>query len=285
MSRSFMARLLYTYFKLKRKPTEAQAEKELDDIKLKGETESPDPKELTVRCDNNVFYANENTSSKYIIFYIHGGGYQHDFSPFHWKFIKKLIDQTDAAVIAPAYHLIPFGNCQDAFDLIVPLYRKYVDEQPEKKFIIMGDSSGGGLSLALVEYLKAEKMRIPNETILLSPWVDASMDNPELLDFTAKDPWLTIPWLKVCGRHWAGQYNIHDYRVSPIYGNVDGLKNITVFLGTRELFYPDIVKFFSMLDAKDNELIIGQDMMHVFPILPIPEAKKYCSKIIETIIR
>ena len=79
--------------------------------------------------------------------------------------------------------------------------------------------------------------------------------------------------------------NIHDYRVSPIYGNVGGLMNVTVFLGTRELFYPDIVKFFAMLYKKGNELIIGQDMMHVFPILPIPEAKKYCSKIFETIIR
>ena len=285
MSRSFMARFIYTYFKLKPKPTEAQAEKELDDIKLKGETDSPYPKGISVSYDNNVFYVNENTSSNYIVFYIHGGGYQHDFSAFHWKFIKKLTDQTDAAVIAPAYHLIPFGTCQDAFDLIVPLYRKYADKKAEKKIIIMGDSSGGGLALALVEYLKVEKMRMPDETILLSPWVDASMENPELLDFTAKDPWLTIPWLKVCGRHWAGQYNIHDYRVSPIYGNVGGISNVTVFLGTRELFYPDVVKFFAMLDTKGNELIIGQDMMHVFPILPIPEAKKYCSRIFETIIR
>ena len=285
MGRSFMARFIYTYFKLKRKPTEAQAEKELDDIRLRGETDSPHPKGIAVRYDNNVFYANENTSSDYIVFYMHGGGYQHDFSPFHWKFIKKLTDQTDAAVIAPAYHLIPFGTCQDAFDLIVPLYRKYADQQPEKKLIVMGDSSGGGLALALAEYLKAEKMRVPDETILLSPWVDASMENPELLNFADKDPWLTIPWLKVCGRHWAGQYDIHDYRVSPIYGNVVGLTNVTVFSGTRELFYPDILKFFAMLDPKGNELIIGPDMMHVFPILPIPEAEQYCSRIFETIMR
>ena len=57
-----------------------------------------------------MFYVNEDTSSKYTVFYIHGGGYEHDFSPFHWLFIKKIVERTNALVIAPAYMLIPFGT-------------------------------------------------------------------------------------------------------------------------------------------------------------------------------
>lgn len=285
MSKSFMAWFVSTYFRLKRKPTESQAEAELEMLRQKGEERSPDPKGLNAEYDNNVFYVNKDAASDYIVFYMHGGGYQHDFSSFHWKFIKKIVEQTDAAVIAPAYHLIPFGTCRDAFDLIVPLYKKYAADHPEKKIVVMGDSSGGGLALALTEYFKAEGIRMPDETILLSPWVDVSMENPEISEYTGKDPWLTVPWLTVCGQHWAGSYDIHDYRVSPICGDVSGLKNITVFLGTRELFYPDVVKFFGMLDNQGNELFIGQDMMHVFPILPIPEAEEYRAKIFELIKR
>lgn len=280
-----MARCVSTIFRLRRKPTEAQAEAELKRIQQKGEKKSPMPKGLHAEYDKDVFYVNKDSSSDHIVFYIHGGGYQHDFTPFHWRFIKKIVKHTDAAVIAPAYHLIPFGTCRDAFDLIVPLYKRYAVDEPDKKIILMGDSSGGGLALALAEYFQSEGIRMPDETILLSPWVDASMENPDISEYISKDPWLTVSWLKVCGRHWAGTYDIHDYRVSPIYGDTSGLKNITAFLGTRELFYPDIVKFFEKLDDHSNELIIGQDMLHVFPILPIPEAKEPRVKIYETIKR
>lgn len=285
MAKSFMAWFVSACFRLKHKPTEAQAEAELKKLERKGEEKSPMPKGLSATYESGVFYVNMDTASDYIVFYMHGGGYQHDFSPFHWKFIRNIVEHTDAAVIAPAYRLIPFGTCKDAFDLIVPMYKQYAVNYPNRKIIIMGDSSGGGLALALVEYFSAEGIRMPDETILLSPWLDVSMENPDISAYISKDPWLTVPWLTVCGRHWAGSYDLHDYRVSPIFGDVAGLNNITVFLGTRELFYPDIVRLFEMLDDPSNELIIGQDMIHVFPILPIPEAKAYCKKIYETIKR
>ncbi len=285
MGKSFMAWFVSTYFRLKRKPTEAQAEAELKRLERKGEEKSPMPKGLNATYESRVFHVNRDTHSDYTVFYLHGGGYQHDFSPFHWKFIRKIVERTDAAVIAPAYRLIPFGTCADAFDLIVPLYKQYAVDHPDRKLIIMGDSSGGGLALALVEYFRAEGIRMPDETILLSPWLDVSMENPDISAFVRKDPWLTVPWLKVCGRHWADSYDIHDYRVSPIFGDVSGLKNMTVFLGTRELFYPDINRLFDALIDPSNERIIGQDMIHVFPLLPIPEADAYREKIYETIKR
>ena len=169
--------------------------------------------------------------------------------------------------------------------MIVPLYREYAGRHPEKKLILMGDSSGGGLALALAEHFRAEGIRMPDELILLSPWVDVTMENPEMAAYAGKDPWLTVPWLKVCGRHWAGTFDVQDYRVSPLYGDVRGMSNVTVFAGTREILYPDILKFFNSLDHQGNRLIVGQDMNHVFPILPIPEAKEHCQTIFDTIRR
>ena len=285
MARSLAARCVSALLKLQYKPTEAQAEADLERLLVNGETQPPKPKDLATRYEDNVFYANEGTSSNLVVIYVHGGGYQHDFSPFHWKFLKRVVEQTDALVVAPAYHLIPFGTCADAFDLIVPLYLKYADEQLGKKLILMGDSSGGGLALALAEYFKQQKLRMPDELIVMSPWVDASMESPDVAAYADKDPWLTIPWLTVCGRHWAGAYDVHDYRVSPLFGDVSGMTNVLVFVGTRELFYPDIAKFYPMLDGPGNRLVVGKDMNHVFPLLPIPEAKRYQRMIFDTIRR
>ena len=252
MARSLAARCVSALLKLQYKPTEAQAEADLERLLVNGETQPPKPKDLATRYEDNVFYANEGTSSNLVVIYVHGGGYQHDFSPF---------------------------------DLIVPLYLKYADEQLGKKLILMGDSSGGGLALALAEYFKQQKLRMPDELIVMSPWVDASMESPDVAAYADKDPWLTIPWLTVCGRHWAGTYDVHDYRVSPLFGDVSGMTNVLVFVGTRELFYPDITKFYPMLDRPENRLVVGKDMNHVFPLLPIPEAKRYQRMIFDTIRR
>ncbi len=62
--------------------------------------------------------------------------------------------------------------------------------------------------------------------------------------------------------------------MSPIYGDLNGLKRVVLFVGTREILYPDIIRFDQLLDRADVEhtLIAGRDMGHVFPACPIQEA-------------
>lgn len=259
-------------------------------MKESGFTPTEEPKILETRREDtdkgSVFYLNEDTEAKYTVFYLHGGAYKNDFSPFHWHMIGKIIHKTDAAVIAPAYLLLPFGTYRDAFDLIVPLYKRYVEEHPDRKIIVMGDSAGGGLSLAVTEQLKLSGIRMPDELILLSPWVDISMENPDMPPYEEKDPWLRKPGLSVCAEYWADGLDLHDPHISPIYGDLSGIDHVTVFTGTNEMLYPDSVKFFGMLDESDtNELIVAEDMLHVYPLIPIPEAVPAQKKIYEKIMR
>lgn len=289
--RSVMASLLAAGFQLKDKKDEVGAEAELNQLLQQGETPTPYPKGLEVRfeessCGGGTFYANEATSSGRTVFYLHGGAYLHDFSPFHWRFLEKLIGETGAMVVAPAYRLVPFATWKDAFELIVPVYKDYVEQHPERKIIIMGDSAGGGLSLALTEQLKLDGIRTPDELVLLSPWVDITMENPAIEAFADKDPWLSVPWAKVCGRSWAGGDDPHGFHVSPIYGDLAGIGNVTVLTGTKEVLLPDILKLYGMLERGiGNELIVGEDMMHVYPLMPIPEARAAYEAIFEKVTR
>ena len=290
MEKSLMERFLTTYFSIKHKLSAEETEEEIRKLKEKGPVESPPPVTVRTRhtdsANGRMFYVNEKTSSKYTVFYIHGGGYEHDFSQFHWLFIRKIVERTDALVIAPAYILIPFGTYRQAFDLIMPVYNDYTKQHSAQKIILMGDSAGGGLALALAEQIKMEGGRIPDELILLSPWADIAMENPEMKEYEPKDPWLSRPWLSVCARYWADDLDLHDYRVSPMFGDLKGLSHVTVTVGTHELFYPDITKLYGMLDQDaSNELITGQEMIHVYPLVPMPEAKEADEKIITAILR
>jgi len=168
----------------------------------------------------------------------------------------------------------------------IPLYKEYCETHPDQKIVLMGDSAGGGLVAALAEQFKEDGIRMPDELILLSPWVDMSMENEQIKEYEPRDPFLPMSQLVMCANYWKGDLDLHDRRLSPIYGDVKGIRNVTAFVGTCELFYPDVTKFFGMLDEDpSNELIVGEEMNHVYPLLPIKEAEPAVEKIIQKVKR
>jgi len=290
MSRSIRARVVSDLLKLWPKQSAAETELKIAEALRRGEKPCPPPLSLKTRHEDlphgRVFYANENPNAPYTVMYLHGGAYFHDFILPHWFFLEKLIRETGAELIAPAYRLLPFATWEEAFSLLVPLYRDYAAAHPGRKIILMGESAGGGLSLALAECFLSEGIRPPDELILMSPWVDLAMENEAIPRYEAADPLLSVPSLRICARHWAGSLDLRDWRVSPVYGSLKGIRRVTVFVGTSEVFYPDITGFFSLLPPDpSNELIVGKEMNHAYPLFPIAEAKPALEKRVRIIQR
>ena len=290
MAKSKSAKVLSEVLELFSMYTEKNGEKMITDAVSKGETPTPPPKNLETRYEDlangRVFYANEESQSGITVFYLHGGAYFMDITNAHWKLLKKLVDGANVRLIVPAYRLLPFATYREAFDLVVPLYREYRKANPDQKVILMGDSAGGGLSLAVAEQLKADGILLPDELVLLSPWVDITMDNEQIDRYESRDPFLSVQSLSVCAEKWKDGLDAHDWHVSPMYGDQKGIRNVTVFVGTSEIFFPDVTKFFRMLDRDpSNELIIGDEMNHVYPLFPIPEAKSAVDRIFQAVAR
>ncbi len=289
MGYSVMARAAELYFRLQPKRTEEAFDALLTRRKGQRERAPRPPRSMGCRreaCpDGSLLRFNEGAKSACAVFYCHGGSYIHDFSYFHWRFLRQLMDRTGAEVIAPAYRLAPYGTWAEAFRLILPAYVRYAREHPDRKLVLMGDSAGGGLAAALALELDRRGERAPDELILLSPWMDVTISDPDIRPFLPRDPWLT-PAHRACGRWWAGDLDVRDPRVSPAYGPVERLRHVTVFAGTREILNPDSVKLYERLDpAGDNELIVREGMFHVYPLLPVPEAKPAVDSIVEKIVR
>ena len=101
------------------------------------------------------------------------------------------------------------------------------------------------------------------------------------------DPMLGVDGLRKMGETWAGNLDPKDYKVSPLFGQVSKLPKTTLFVGTHEIFYPDVVKFHDKLknNGGDAELIVGEEMTHVYPVYPlVPESKEAFRKIVEIIL-
>lgn len=270
---SISSRLVYLYFKWQKRYS-----KEYWEETIKNTTTPqvpPKPKKLECRISDNVYYFNENSSSDTLMFYIHGGAYVNTFTKYHFRLIRKIIKMTDIKVVSPNYDLIPFSNAQKMNDFLVKTYLKVIEEKNYKKIIFMGDSAGA--ALCLTTYLTLLKMnkRIPDRSFLLSPCVDVSLSNPLTYEYAKVDPWLYLDRINTCANFFVGDLSKKDYVVSPTYGDVEKLENLTIFLGTKEILYPDITDFYDKLDkTKNNELIIKKNMIHVYPLLPIKEAKE-----------
>lgn len=178
-----------------------------------------------------------------VILYFHGGSYMAEATKQHWEFIGKLIDDTGATVIFPDYPLTPKYNYKDVFNMVVPLYKE-IDERIdiENRLIVMGDSAGGGLSLALLEKVSEENLKMPQKTILISPCLDVRLNNPDIEKIENKDKKLNKEALKLAGIAYAGEDGIDSYLVNPIDGDLSKLKNITILVGTDDILNPDAHK-------------------------------------------
>ena len=110
--------------------------------------------------------------------------------------------------------------------------------------------------------------------ILISPWVDTTGTKPDIPAYEKVDPMLSSAALLVDAKAWAGDESLDNWHISPINGNLSGLRNVHLFVGTREMFYPDIVLLYEKLQrfGVTSELCVAPGMNHIYPIYPIPEA-------------
>lgn len=172
------------------------------------------------------------------IMYFHGGSYMAEATKEHWDFIQKLAIDTNSTVIMPDYPLAPKANYKDVFEFAEPFYKETIENIDTNKLIVMGDSAGGGLALGLMEKISSEDIKIPNKIMLISPWLDTRLTNPDIDEVQKRDKQLNKDTLKLAGI----AYSLGDdnYLVNPIDGDLSKLKNITIFIGKDDILNPDV---------------------------------------------
>lgn len=232
-------------------------------------------------CQMVIF--NDVEDTEYVAIYLHGGIYVNEIRLPHISFCDRIAKKINGTVFAPIYPLAPNHTYEETYEIVEKLYGYLLEIN--KPIIIMGDSAGGGLSVAFCEYLAVNDLPQPNNLILISPWLDVSMSGD--YDDVEFDPMLGVDGLREMGETWAGDLDPKDYKVSPLFVDISKLPKTTLFVGTHEIFCPDVVNFYNKLKGSgiDVELNIGEEMNHVYAIYPLmPESKKAFEHIVEIIL-
>ena len=223
------------------------------------------------------FQLNENYER--VIFYIHGGAYFDSIISNHITVCYKLAKLFNAKVYVPIYPVIPQYFWSICYEFIDKLYTNIVSIEKDKDIIFAGDSAGGGIVLGYSQYIKKEKpnLKLPSARICFSPWCDVTLTNPDAIKNEDVDIMLSVFGLRKCGESWSHYYtSTYDYRISPIYGDLNDKIPTIVFNGTEEIFLPDVEKTCEKLhnNGTRTKLVIGKGLFHAYPIYDLPESKE-----------
>lgn len=231
-----------------------------------------------------VFHMEPQDDSKPVVLYIHGGAYYHNYSSRHWAAMAEWATSTGCGIVTPNYPLLYRYTAKDAHPLMMQLYQQLVKQYSARRIIIMGDSAGGGFTLALAQEIQGDSLEQPKHLVLISPWVDVLGGDDALQQH---DDFLNAEVLRKVGADWAGEMDPRDPMISPLYGNMQGLPPTDLFTGTWEIFYTDIVSTCDKMKAAgvDARLHVAKKMGHVYPLWPCPEGTKARQEIADIILQ
>lgn len=199
------------------------------------------------------------------LFYLHGGAYT--LPPFHWPFLSGFL-QAGWVVSMVDYPLAPEHTVDDTVPMVIEAWRAASTDGP---LALAGDSAGGGLALVLLQQLRRLGLPLPTRSVLLSPWVDLVMDDDATIAESRRDPVLSLTGLRGAARLYAGERELADPLLSPLFNDLDGLGEIQAWVGTREMFLPQCQRLADRAAAAAGtalELRLGHGLVHDWALLP-----------------
>ena len=207
--------------------------------------------------------------------YLHGGAYINEIAPQHWKLIAQVAVETGTRVTVPIYPLAPLATAAEVVPAVTDLAAEILGEGADTALSLIGDSAGGGMALAVAVHLRDRGQPAPARTILISPWLDISLTDPRIALLEDRDPWLAVPGARYAGDLYRGALPIDHPHVSPLLADLTGLNPITLFSGTHDIVNADARRLAARATAAGVELDFHEapEMLHVYPLLPIPEGR------------
>ncbi|MBR0317167.1 MAG: alpha/beta hydrolase [Synergistaceae bacterium] len=222
----------------------------------------------------------EHPKTDRVILQFHGGGYTNGLTEGHRLLGAKqgmLIGASEVYYVH--YRLAPKNVYPAALDDAVAVYKALLSSgiKPEN-IIFIGDSAGGNLALELSLYLKENGLSQPAALALISPWGTFEQNATSRIKNRDRDLVLGSKGfplyreVQVIKPSYAGDMELNDSKLSPIYADLRGLPPMLIQVGGYELFVDDGLSLLNRALSDDVEatLTTYPGMPHDFPLL-LPE--------------
>jgi salicylate hydroxylase len=216
-----------------------------------------------------------------VLLHLHGGGYVLGSPASSTGLACRLAKATRGSCIVPGYRRAPEHPFPAALDDAVAAYRALLERGVDPRLVVLsGDSSGGGLAVALAMRARDLELPTPAGIVALCPWADLTVAGATV--DTAAEPLCTRAFLTNMAANYLQTYDPADPLASPVYGDYRGLPPMLVQTAQSEALYDDAVRVAEAArrDGVAVELDAYPDTVHLFQLFDqLPEAHRAANRV------
>jgi epsilon-lactone hydrolase len=201
------------------------------------------------------------------IFYVHGGSFVFDRSPALTQMVMRFAAVSGARVFAPNYRLAPEHPCPAAVDDIVAAFRWFRQTWPDEPVVTLAESAGCSILLAALQSLRDAGDDPPDGVVLLSPWVDLSLQSWSIISTTlAGGTGATMSALALMAHLYLDDRPASDPVASPLFGDFSGFPPMLIHASRGDPLFDDAARLAERVrdGAGDLTVRLWTEHAHVF---------------------
>lgn len=211
------------------------------------------------------------------ILHLHGGAYVSGGMLQSRVLIAPICALSGVPALTFSYRLAPEHPYPAQLEDAMEAYRYLLKAgHAPRDIVLLGESAGGNLALALTGTLRGRGEEMPAALALLSPWTDLAQRGESYRTLADVDATLNADELMQNAVAFAGSPDrLTDPDISPLYGDFTGFPPVQIHCGTREILLSDSERLEKAMlrDGVDAHLIRWEGMCHVFQAFGFEESR------------
>ncbi|HEX7911586.1 MAG TPA: alpha/beta hydrolase fold domain-containing protein [Paraburkholderia sp.] len=209
------------------------------------------------------------------VLHFHGGGYVLGSAKSSVEYASRLSRALNGPCYTVDYRLAPEHPYPAAFDDAFSAYRGLLASGVDPSTVFLsGESSGGGLALALAVALRRAGLPLPAGVIAICPLTDLTLSGPSVKANSGDDPAANRETLSNLVASYFQAHEPTDPMVSPLFADLADLPPVFLAAVKGEVLESDTTRFAERAKAAgaNVKLTMVADSVHVFTLFPfLPE--------------
>lgn len=200
------------------------------------------------------------------ILHLFGGGYCIGSLASRGGLAAQIAKASEAQSFLLDYRLAPEHPFPAAFDDAYEAYKRLLRQAAPESLVLVGESAGGGLALAVASRAKAEGVPMPLAIVAIGPWTDLTQSGESMAHRAEQDPSMTKARLDAHAARYLAGADPRDPRASPLFADLAGLPQLLLHVGGDEILLSDSERFVEAARAVgvDATVEIWPGLFHVW---------------------
>lgn len=211
----------------------------------------------------------ESGDPRRVLQYLHGGGYVAGSATSHRRIGGHLAKAIGCRVFLVDYRRAPEAAHPAPSDDSMAVYRALLDAgvRPDR-FVVAGDSAGGGLALSTLLRARDEGAPQPAAGFALSPWTDLEVLGASIDTNAGSDRLVTAAELRSLAAMFLAGGNPRDPLAAPVHGDYRGVCPLYLQVGGAEILADDSLRVAESArrSGVDVTLEVVPGMQHIFQL-------------------